>query len=342
MPVTLNNYKQYLLKYLNGNIDQELFNELLDFFAANPDLEKSLIDKDLMNINNSVCFPDKDKLRRNFSDIPEINESNIDEFCIAHLEGLLDDFNRQRFADYLLLHPEKEKNYTLISQTKIKPDLKIIFPDKLLLKKKTSRLKFIHSYYFKIAAVAAAITLIILFNPFRNNINENYNQNYISKDTSSLIKPSELTFQTSVNSPFPDAAVTDKYQTTGLNKHSLVFNNPTPGKDTLPIPQMLASIQPIFLSTSVTSNTLLFQSFKTEPLIVALNDSINTKLKPMPNLQQFVKNLDIRKTPEALVKAFNYLTESNVGLYSNFDNTGKLSGLGIKTELFSFETGKKN
>lgn len=341
MAITLHNYKKYLSEYINGNLDQSLSNELLDFLSVNPGLDIDLIETDKISNIIPISFPYKDRLKRNFSDIPEINEANFNEFCVAELENLLDDYNHQRLLDYLFLHQEKKKDYALFRQIKIKPDLRITFHDKSVLKKKTIRFPLVHNMYFKIAIAAAVILLFILFNPF-NFINKKYTHHYITKEEPILNNHSESIIKNNTPAFYADTLNTVGYKKTAFNNRSPDFNKPIQNKNSLEIPPLITPIYPHALNTQANTNNFLSQNFKTAPLISA-NDSINIYAhnKPLADLQ-LIKKIDIRKTPETLVKAFNYLTESNVGLYSSFDSNGKLTGLGIKTEYFSFETGKKN
>jgi hypothetical protein len=344
MTINRYNYNKYLLEYLNGDLDLSLSNELVDFLSANPDLEKQILNTNSNDIN-SAPFPDKNKLKRNFSDIPKINESNFDEFCIADVEGLLDDYNRQRLSDFVL-HHDKEKDYSLYEKTLLHPDLKIVFPDKLLLKKKTIFPPFIQSIYFKIAIAAAAVLLILLINPFTTSNKGKFADHLSEKNHASVSYiDSTINFVPDIINSYPDTLITNKHKKTKVSYRLQVKNHSIQTKDTFEIPPLLHSIHPLFTNAqAIQDNLIITQYLKTASNTIPSYDSAYTVIsdKTFADIQQFIKKVDIRKTPETIVKVFNYLTESNIGLYSSFDNNGKLTGLEIKTDIFSFETGKKN
>ena len=114
MTINRLNYEEYLADYLDGNLDPVLSAELMVFLSENPDLERQY--RDLESGSHSMpaetlqC-PHKESLKKDFPDVEAIRESNVDEFCIAAIEGLLKDEDRQRLLHYIRSSPAKSRRF---------------------------------------------------------------------------------------------------------------------------------------------------------------------------------------------------------------------------------------
>ena len=127
MEITRNNYEAYFLDYLEGNLDEKLVNDFIEFLQANPDLKEELQQAGLISLNaEDVFYDNKDKLYREEYDREEL----FNDTAIALLEGDLKDPERARFMSYLQKHPDKQKEAALFEKTKQVPDQNIILSKK--------------------------------------------------------------------------------------------------------------------------------------------------------------------------------------------------------------------
>ena len=160
MEINRNNYEPYFIDYIEGKLSTFEVERLMSFLLSNPDLAKELnkFDNSIIGFENSI-FIQKDSLKRNINNVLKINENNFDEFCIANIEGDLNEKSKILFEQYIAIHPENKNIYNLYSNTFLKPDFSIVFPKKSTLKRK---------YFAKVKpliyfiSAAASISLIIL------------------------------------------------------------------------------------------------------------------------------------------------------------------------------------
>ncbi len=161
MDINRQNFETYFIDYLDGRLDPGQVAELLSFLGKNPDLEREL--KEFENIQikpREILFPGKESLRKTISDIPVINESNFEEYCIAKIEGDLRAKDEVILEQYLADFPGKRKDFELFAKTILQPDT-IFFKDKTSLKKPYAGLMIGRRTMW--AYVSAAASIVILF-----------------------------------------------------------------------------------------------------------------------------------------------------------------------------------
>jgi len=174
MKITRHNYETYLIDYLDGNLSSGLMQELLIFLEQNPDIKNEFENIDQVSLSGeSYKMPGKQNLKKPESGIPD-----FDVRCIACLEGDLDNSEKKSFEKEISQSEEKAKTYKLYSLAKIKPDHRIVFPDKESLKKQ------VYSYrklllYTSLSA-AAGLLLIAGFFALNNNPPESRSANNLA------------------------------------------------------------------------------------------------------------------------------------------------------------------
>jgi hypothetical protein len=67
--------------------------------------------------------------------IHEITDYNFEEYCIACLEGWLDQVGLVSLNNFIVEHPEKKRVFDLYNKTMLIPDLSIVYPDKRKIKR---------------------------------------------------------------------------------------------------------------------------------------------------------------------------------------------------------------
>jgi hypothetical protein len=151
MEITRDNYEAYFLDYLEGNLDEDIVNDFIEFLQANPDLREELETAQLVRLKaEEVIFEKKDKMYKEEFDREEI----FNHAAIALLEDDLAEPEKSRFMSFLQEHPLKQKEAALFEKTKQVPDQNITFSKKYKLYR-YSATKTILLWTTRVAAVLA-------------------------------------------------------------------------------------------------------------------------------------------------------------------------------------------
>jgi hypothetical protein len=146
--ITRNNYELWFLDYLEGNLDERLVDDFLEFIRENPDLAEELHLFEAIGLAESdLFFSDKKKLYKDSFDLPAV----FDLAAIGLFEGDLDQDEQVRFNNYLKHHPEKYKELQLFKLTKLSPEPSLFFNNKQML----YRQPFIRLVAFRLLRIAA-------------------------------------------------------------------------------------------------------------------------------------------------------------------------------------------
>ncbi len=170
MKINRNNYESYFIDYLEGNLDESLVDDFIEFLTSNPDLKEELSMFEPVSVEpGNIVFGKKELLFKEYFDL----ESEFNHAAVASFEGDLSDTEKAAFDKYIAAHPEKQEELTLFSQTKLIPDENIVFSKKNRLYKKTLA-KTITLWGSRVAAVlvlAISVFLFIQRNESKNTIN---------------------------------------------------------------------------------------------------------------------------------------------------------------------------
>ncbi len=131
-----NTYEIWFLDYLDGQLNEEQLNVLLDFVEQNPDLKQELQNiKGITLLSGDELLDRKDTLLKSGNDIPGI--AAIDQLCIARMENDLTAEEAARFDSRRSEDRKLEENYQAFNLTRLAPATAVIYPDKNTLRKKT-------------------------------------------------------------------------------------------------------------------------------------------------------------------------------------------------------------
>ncbi len=169
MKIDRNNYEAYFIDYLEGNLDENLINDFIEFIRQNPDLKEELELAGSVSLSpEELEFGKKANLYRKIYD----NEKEFNRAAIAQTEGDLKEDEKPAFEDYLLRHPEKQKEVALFSKTKLHPDESVQFSKKNKLYRRSSRQRIL-LWTSRIAAVMVlAFSVYLFLNNSAENISE--------------------------------------------------------------------------------------------------------------------------------------------------------------------------
>jgi len=161
MKITRHNYETYLIDYLDGNLSSEIVQELLLFLEENPDIKNEFENIDQVSLaGEAYKMPGKHNLKKNETAIPE-----FDSRCIACLEGDLDASEKSAFEKEILQSEKNSNTFKLYSLAKLKPDHRIVFPDKESLKRQVKSYRKLLLY----TSLSAAAGLLLIAGFFALN-----------------------------------------------------------------------------------------------------------------------------------------------------------------------------
>ena len=153
MIITRDNYESFFLDYLEGNLEEAMIDQFLDFLEQNPDLKGELqLFENLRLPEEQVSFSGKKQLYKSAAEEKLKSENQT----VAYLEGDMDDEERKSFEAFLSSHPDVEKEYKLVVKTRLIPDLTVKYANKHALRRQTATAVLINW----VARVAAAVVLV--------------------------------------------------------------------------------------------------------------------------------------------------------------------------------------
>jgi hypothetical protein len=152
MKVTTDNYEEFFLDYHEGRLSEEEEQDLRSFLVLHPELRQEFdaFEHVLLEVEQPLSFPDKNKLRKNPLHEPE--------HIVAYMEGDLSARDSAAFEKALRTDRALERELHLFHRTRLEADATIVFPSRNRLKKgRVVRL------LYPVAAIAAAIALLLVF-----------------------------------------------------------------------------------------------------------------------------------------------------------------------------------
>jgi len=330
MTINRNNFEAYLLDYLEGNLDPLLTADLMAFLAENPEYEKYIPETQSHSLTpDNHEFGFKQQLKKEFNDIPAINDYNFDEFCIASVEGLLDARETARLNEYIAGGTERQKNLRLYGKLRLQPDLTIEYPEKERIRKQ-SRGFFRMRYLYYGLALAASVAVLFMLTLKRPVDDLQGNSPVIVADS----RPAQNTNEepariiTAPDKPDPVAeSLTELYEAP---------ENPATTVSEFREPVHLANLERVTrkLESPVTA------SMPEIPVSVPAETRIATKTKqPRIDSENLIvalfSKINFWKTAETAIIGFNYLTEAQLSIDKTTDGTGRLTGLSLNTESYT-------
>ena len=150
--INKSNYENYVIDYLDGNLNAVENDCFVAFLEDNPDIKDELFDLDNIElIPEEKEFLEKDTLKKQpIASVHGINELNYEEWFIAHFEGDLNETQTSSLLDFIDKNPGLSEEYKHHNSLQLIPDRNIIFSNKEQLKHK-SNLRLI--WYSSAAAI---------------------------------------------------------------------------------------------------------------------------------------------------------------------------------------------
>ncbi len=185
--ITRNNYEEFFLDYIEGEISAANKTALEAFLVLHPDLKAEL--DEMMDMDFSC---DKASVEINSDALKTIPfQTNFDDFCIAHLEGDLNDYENLNFENYIAKNPNKAKELALYYQTKIEADKDLIYTNKKNLKRRNKTAIIKQFVYTTLSAAASVALLFSVWNSELEKQEPQFKSEHISQNTSFQIVDSD-------------------------------------------------------------------------------------------------------------------------------------------------------
>lgn len=160
MEISRQNYEQYFIDYLDGNLNKEQVGALMSFLEFNPDLKDEFAGIGKISlIPDETAFSGKAGLLRSESDLSRASIlKDFDVYCISSLEHDIACDEETLLLDIIRNDPDREETYRLYQSTRLIADESMLYPGKAKLKK---RFIGVPSRIILPAAAAVAALLII-------------------------------------------------------------------------------------------------------------------------------------------------------------------------------------
>jgi len=158
MKINLQNYEEYFVRFLDGELPSEEIAEVKLFPQRHPGLNAELnaFKATLLPADENVFFPGKELLKKG------ITLLNYRDYFIRKVEADLSSEEETELNFFLQHHRELQREMNAFAKTKLVADTSLSFPDKNSLKKREGgRVIPIYVRYAFVAAVAAGLMLIM-------------------------------------------------------------------------------------------------------------------------------------------------------------------------------------
>ena len=344
MTINKKNFEAYLLDYLEGNLDPLLTADLMAFLAENPEFEKYIPDYDCsLSLSGAQLYTQKDQLKKEIADLPEITPGNFDEFCIASCENLLDERNFTRLSEYISLHPERQRDLDLYRKAKLQPDTALRYSGKNRLKKNTGIVAWRYLYYA--VGIAASVILLFLL-VFRKPAGPVYTETFpVNSGQSEYAAPPPEAL------PMPSNTKQNTLPAPAVERHRESPAKLNPASSKAEGSPLTGFEGPVLKNLEPVSVHQLFSSVQPPPVaqhLVPVNRIIQNPEPPRyypsdsfadTRIGQLLSRIDFWKTAETAISGFNYLTESKISVDRTTDENGKLTSFLIQGESYAV-TGK--
>ena len=365
MKITRDNYEEFFIDYLDGNLSDAQIHEFEAFLIKNPELREEIegLEKIIVESSDEV-FPIKENLKQ-IDTLGPVNESNFEFLCIAESDGDLNGDQLQELKDFISKNPQKQKERELLLRLKVQPEENILYPDKKALKKSVFLLQ--RPVVYRTIAFAASIALLMIV--YFSFLEKDMEQSFVSensevldtKDSTSLKPPKEVPEKTenpekkqiipAAKEQVKKAAKTISFKV-GIPVASVV--DETPAEESLKLnPREVIkkiNIDPNAFQTYNTTNVLLSEGIDMSKIALP---AVKKPAKPdeYQTIDEFVLNkfseLVFKEKQESIsgwglasagVQKINDLTGAKMKLEASAEEGNKPKKLSFNSRILSFST----
>ena len=190
MEISRNNYEEFFLMYVDGELSASEEKLVEIFIKENPDLEQELVlfQQSKFLSDPAIVYHDKETLMAQPAGSKLINLTNYEEFFLMYADNELSADEKFAVEKFASQHAKLRKELSYILKCRISPEKDIVFEGKETLLRYESKRRVVYFSRFNIA-VAASLILIAGFLLFKFV----YNQKTTPVETAKHITPSNKT-----------------------------------------------------------------------------------------------------------------------------------------------------
>jgi hypothetical protein len=168
MEINRNNYEEFFLLYVDGELSPSDEKMVEIFIKENPDLEQELVffQQSKLLSDPAIIYDHKETLMAQPAGSRVINLTNYEEFFLMYADNELVDEERTAVEKFAAQHPRLRKELSYILKCRIRPDDQIVFQGKERLFRYESKKRTIYFSRFNIA-IAASLILVAGFMLFK-------------------------------------------------------------------------------------------------------------------------------------------------------------------------------
>jgi len=155
MSIHIKNYEEFVIDYLEGNLDSIKTEEMKVFLLIHPDIAMELeelnelkLEKEPRDKTSFLHLKQKEIISQN-----GITENNYEEYFIAYQEQDLSEEESANLLSFIHLNPELSNEFDLSQMLLLKADTQIIFETKNGLKKSEKTIYYLWPYAASVAAI---------------------------------------------------------------------------------------------------------------------------------------------------------------------------------------------
>lgn len=332
MKIDRNNYILYFIDHFEGNLSRNEEEDLHRFLSENTDLKAELDEFSHYNRSaSSKGYQHKNLLKKEISDLGEVNDDTIDEYSIAYLENDLKETEKEFVLEAVNRNAAYKRIFDLYQKTKLLPDLAIRYLNKKQLKHfaLTGKILFRISGYA--AAAAILIFVLIISNPF--------NSSQSTQETIAEVSDTTTHPEMNISKVEPEEVEENNIRTISVSKQETpILANAIiekPGQDSKePVKwerlqsQSIQSIEP---GSKLAINVIKIQSKSVDYAENSMesNDEIEPEQIPASANR---RRISIWTLAELGMKGFGMLNERDYDVKPNYNNAGQVKSITLITE----------
>ncbi len=302
MNLNRNNYEEFFLMYVDGELQAQQKNEVEFFVQQNPDLQSELEMLQQATLTVDELMPmDKTSLYKTENGI---TQTNYAEYFLLYVDNELTDAERKNTEIFVLQHPQLQEEFTLLKQTQL-PAEKISCPNKeLLYKKEEDKKPIVWMNWSRVAVAAAfigiAVSVWVLYPSTKTTtgVGSLAVKETTTKQNEKLLVPTKSVngAVASINNSTNNKVVKQQAATTtaSINKNDLATTTKT---NILPTKKIIAPLVTFKNQETFTNNTIAQVSGKEDKKEQTIESATKTLIEALNN-----NKVDIAKNANTVVK----------------------------------------
>jgi len=172
--------------------------------------EKTKLIVDNLNFNEKLLLKQPEIIHN-------ITDTNIEEYCVACIEGWLDQKGLVALNSFIAANPKYKKTIDIYNKTRLTPDLSIVYPDKRTIK----RFSVLSPSFKKVVSLVASAAAIVVFGFMVFYSSTLNNTSHLTSNVSSPI-----IHENTIDSNREETDTSETQENKTIEKKSKIFHDP--------------------------------------------------------------------------------------------------------------------